>query len=601
MIDSIFRVPDNAGKDAHPLDTVAKIKGILSEHGIATEERWEESSVPHCHALRINIAGTTIGANGKGTTKEFTLASGYGELIERLQLGLIWKNKLQVMGGASSCEAQSQTVPADSLMQRNASWYHGYANKLQQTTGISTTGEEILRRYTDRDGNVQATPYYCLTSHTTEYLPTALCKAVYATSGGAAGNTMEEAMVQAFSEIVERHHKLRVIHEEIAVPEIPEEVLMSCPVAYEIITFLRSKGFRVIVKDCSLGMDFPVVCVCIIDTNTGKYHTHFGAFPDFNIALQRTLTESFQGRNLQNVTRHEDFFCTKELFDLRYLMIELVKGTSEKPPQFFFRTATEPYHPTKSFGNTNRERLKGCIQFFRNQNYDILVRDSSSLGFPTCQIVIPGYSEVLPQRMSEKLDDSRCSAFSSRALRNPVSAKPDDLFGLLMHIGQSNKLKLAGIENFTTEAGIPARLSTREENFLMSTALAHVNYTLGKTKEVLSYINKAIPNSPESDLAYLICVKRYLSMKQNNYTDEDISSTLNIFHQPETIQKLYSHLNAGTNPLTSVVLQCDLQCSADCPLYDRCKKKHSDDIANLIIRKAKELDQSPLQQMLAEL
>ena len=603
MTDAFTVLPDAACKDAHPADTVRHIKTILSSHGIETEEFWGESNVPHCYSLRINIAGTTIGSNGKGVTRELALASGYGELMERLQLGLIWRNKLQIEGGASSCEAQSQPVKAAQLLARNRSWYTAYAQTVAQTVGVSMTEAQLLQQYTDAQGMVQATPYYCLRTGTQEYLPTALCKTVYATSGGAAGNTMEEAMVQALSEIVERHYKLRVISENIAIPEIPEENLRQWPIAWQIIEYLRSNGFRISVKDCSLGTKFPVVCICIVDTATGKYHTHFGAYPDFEIALQRTLTESFQGRNVRTIARHEDFSDpSPKNFDMRFLMYELVKGTSEKTPDFFIKQPAEPYRPTAGFtGKTNRERLKECIDFFHEQGYDILVRDSSTLGFPTCQIIIPGYSEVLPQRMCSKYNDSRYSLYSSRALRNPVVASMEDRLGLMLHIAQSGQLRMYGMESFTTESGIPANLSADEESYLMNTAMAHINYSLGKIKESVGFIGKALRSNAATDKEYLLCLKRYLSLKLQEYSAEDIQTTLRYFHQPQTVERLYTCLEKKENPLNSVVLCCDLQCRADCRLFSHCKKKLSDQIVHLIVAKAKELDQAALAQYLQEL
>ena len=354
--ENLFYNSDMAGKDAAPNDTVAYIKKILKENGIEPVEQWGASDVPYCHSLRIEINGMPIGANGKGVTREFALASGYGELMERLQLGTVWRNKLQTEGGATSCEAQSRRIPAEKLWEENSRWYELYAKKLQETTGTSMSGKELLQKYADSQGNVQATAFYNLTKQAVAYLPTSLCKMVYITSGGAAGNTMEEALVQAFSEIVERHNQLYAIQNSIALPEIPEEVLRSSSIAYEIVTFLRSKGYRVLVKDASLGTGFPVVCVCLIDTNTGRYHTHFGAFPDFDIALQRTLTESFQGRNIQNVARYENFFCNGELQDARYLLSELILGTSEKTPQFFLNASARPNDfRKKSFGATIRK------------------------------------------------------------------------------------------------------------------------------------------------------------------------------------------------------------------------------------------------------
>lgn len=599
MIEDIIVSPDSEGKDAHPLDTVKRIKSILEAHQIKTEEYWGTSDVPHCHSLRINISGTAIGANGKGVNREFALASGYGELMERLQLGLIWRNKVQIEGGASSCEAQSQTVKVADLYDRNSTWYDALAKKLQESTGVSVTGRDVLKQYTDANGNVQATPFYCITTKTKEYLPTALCKDVYATSGGAAGNTMEEAMVQALSEIVERNHKLRIIMEDIAVPEIPDEVLQSCTVAYEIISFLRSNGYKVIVKDCSLETRFPVICVCIIDVNTGKYHTHFGANPSFQIALQRTLTECFQGRNIRNITRHEDFSEPQKRFDVRCLLIELVSGTSEKTPQFFFKEPAQMYCRTVGFsGTTNQERLKECISYFKELGYDVLARDSSTLGFPTCQIIIPGYSEALPQRILNQFNDNHYGLFASRALRNPVAASHEDLFGLMMHLAQSNKLRVGGLESFTTESGIPATLSVAEEEYLMSLALAHINYTLGRTKDTITYVNRAIHTNVSENVEYLICFKRYLSMKLAGYSEEEIEKILQQFHKAETREQIYSFLRANGNPLDPIVLRCDLQCAPTCPLYNSCKKKYADELVQLIINKAKALDQSAMEKML---
>lgn len=408
---------------------------------------------------------------------------------------------------------------------------------------------------------------------------------------------MEEAMVQAFSEIVERRHLLRVVHQEIALPDIPEEVLQSSAIAYEIITFLRNNGYRVLVKDCSLDTDFPVVCVCLIDINTGRYHTHFGAFPDFDIALQRTLTESFQGRDIKSVATHEDFFFNGETRDLRYILSELVLGTSEKTPKFFLDTSSKSgNYQKKSFGITNQERLKRCIAFFLEQGYDTLVRDSSTLGFPTCQIIIPGYSEALPHRMSAEYNDSRYSAYASKALRNPPAAGMEDLMGILMHISQSKKLKRYGVENFTTESGLPANLSAQEESYLMNAAMAHISYTLGRYKDVIMYLDPAIRQS--TDPEYLICIKRYISMKLNKYTQEDALAVLRQFHKQETVDSLLSYINDKKNPLTPVVLQCDMRCSENCKLFGRCKKQQADALAKLIVEKAAKIDQTALQALL---
>ena len=196
--------------------------------------------------------------------------------------------------------------------------------------------------------------------------------------------------------------------------------------------------------------------------------------------------------------------------------------------------------------------------------------------------------------MLAKYNDSRYSGYASNALRNPTAAKQEDLIGLFMHISQSKKLKFTGVEDFATESGIPAQLTSREDVHLMNAALAHVSYSLGRTKDAITYINNAIGAKIYSNVEYLICVKRYLSMLQQGYAADDIAATLELFHKPETVAQLYSYIQNGGNPLDPVVLRCDLQCDASCMLHDCCKKQYSDQLAELIINKSSTLDQSVL-------
>ncbi|MBI9100205.1 MAG: YcaO-like family protein, partial [Spirochaetaceae bacterium] len=72
-------------KDAKPEDTVERIQKILKQTGIATTETWGVTNIKNCHYLRVAICGSNFGTNGKGATREFALASGYAEFMERLQ------------------------------------------------------------------------------------------------------------------------------------------------------------------------------------------------------------------------------------------------------------------------------------------------------------------------------------------------------------------------------------------------------------------------------------------------------------------------------------------------------------------------------------
>ena len=595
-MDEMLLTTDAEYKDARPSDTVKRIKEILEKYGVETVEEWGESKVPNCYSLRVNIAGTKVGTNGKGVTKEFALASGYGEFMERLQIGNIWRNKMSFDKGVSTADAQSQPVRKDELLERNGKWYDMFSDTLFNITGIRLTPRQLLDQFPDQDGVMDGIPYYCVNTGTVEHLPLELVKSVYGSNGGAAGNTMEEAIVQAISEIVERNHELQVILNEIPVPEIPEEILCKCPIAYKTIQYLRSNGFRVAVKDCSLGTKFPVVCVCIVDSSTGKYHTHFGAHPNFEIALQRTLTETFQGRNLKNVGRLDVFCYTDEdILNFRHFITEFVLGCSEKKPQFFTRKAEGPYQPCPGFsGSNNRECLDECMDYFREIGYDVLVRDSSCLGFPACQVIIPGYSEIIPHRFSAKFHNYRYRTAATRALRNPAAASQQDMISLMMHRQESSKNRVYGMEGFLAEAGIPALAPSDLTTYLMDAALGYIYCDLGKSREAVGYISKMMSTCDSKDTGYLVCLKRYISMQQNGFSPEEIRETLDYFHEEETVRKLYGFVDNAMNPFHDLVLRCDMNCGPHCRLYPYCKKPKTDQIAMMIVEESKKVDQAAL-------
>ena len=595
-MDEILVTTDADYKDARPVDTVKRIKEILSKYGVETEERWVQSDVPNCYSLRVTIAGTKIGTNGKGVTKEFALASGYGEFMERLQIGNIWRNKLSFEKGISAVDAHSQIVSRDSLLERNAKWYQLYSDRLFNFTGIKMTPRELLDQFVDKNGQVEAVLYYCVTTGTMEHLPLEIVKSVYASNGGAAGNTLEEAIVQAISEIVERNHEMRVIRDDALAPEIPEDVLRMYPIAYQIIQYLRGNGFRVVVKDCSLGTKFPVVCVCVVEIATGKYHTHFGAHPNFEIALQRTLTETFQGRNLKNVARFSALCYTEEdSQNFRRFIQELTMGCAEKKPKFFVHKAQGAYQPCPGFsGSNNRECLAECIDYFREMGYDVLIRDFSSLGFPTCQVIIPGYSDVIAHRFSLKFNDYRYRAGATKALRNPTVASPQDLLSLIMDKKENPHSKDNGGDEGLTEADIPGSARPDLTRFLMNAALGYAYYSLGKYREAIGYLGKMTAVCESGDVGYLVCLKRYLSMQYSGFTPEEIKETLDYFHAEETVSKLYDFLNKGMNPFHDLVLQCDMNCGDHCRLYPNCKRPMTDKLAMMIVEEAKKVDQAAL-------
>lgn len=589
-------------KDSTPEQTVARIQSILASQGIQTSEIWQESDVPHCHAMSVCIDGTTLRSNGKGITKELAQASGYGELMERLQMGITGSAESQKAVLQPEVSTHKQ-MSADELWQANSGWYEALSQKFAACTGHTMSAKDILWRFADQDGMV-AVREYRIPGGETAYFPAQIIQRIYCTNGCAAGNTAEEALVQSISEIIERHHQLRIVHEDLSPPNIPDEALRTSENAWATICFLRENGFRVQVKDCSLGTPFPVICVCLVDQNSGAYHTHFGAFPVFEIALERALTESFQGRTLKNVAQTQ-LFSKKNpgQHNLAVIGNEVFFGSCEKTHKFFCGEPDYIYNSAMGFsGKNNRELLRQCLDYLQGKGYDVLIQDHSALGFPTYQVLIPGISEVMIHRLHPGLDDTRYTPPAATALRNPSGASITDGMGLLMHLQQTDQFsaKVRNARDFSFCSRLPLKLDRIESEMLMIATLCYFQYTLGRRKEVLQGISKLLTLPCLQQPGKLLCLRRYLMLTEQNYDKQTIDALLSDFH-PEDFQWLKSSIAEKRNPFAEFVLHCDLINCQQCKYQSRCCYRANRALASLISTKTSQLDCTALIHFLQDL
>ena len=584
---------DTQFKDASPAKTVERIKDILSSHGIKTLEAWGESGIEHCFSLRVTVEGTKFGTNGKGLTRELALASAYGELMERMQLGLFGDSSVQKLGYFSYAVGADSRETADTLYSEMPYWYDYLADKVSELDSQAIDGKRIISRFASKDGRVDAVRFYSLTRGRTVLVPRDLRCLVCGSNGGAAGNTMEEAVVQAVSEIVERYYKQRILRERISLPELPEEVIRSYPTAHGIIESVRRKGYRVTVMDCSLGTRFPVVAVCYVDERTGRYHTHFGAYPKLEIALERALTESFQGRSIDGFAKNESFLYSKnDVFSYQNVYRDLKQGDYLKTPEFFVGECAYEYNPNVGFnGESNAELLSEVIEFIHGQGCEILVRDASSLGFPTYNVFIPTYSEVVFYGLSKRyFSNPASSKTSAAALRDLSRAGMGELLFLLAHLEEMKRMGSVSenIFSFANCANLRLDCPQSVDQYLMNISLAYVYYSLGDHALALSAL-ESLP-TPAADSEYLLCLRRYLSMLVNRYDRPTAERLIKYFHSGDSVGRLMSHLDAGTNPFSELILRCDGESCSECRVEKYCKQRYTRSLVDLVNEGARRVD-----------
>ena len=119
--------------------------------------------------------------------------------------------------------------------------------------------------YPRDDGMLTEVPFVDVFNGELRWLSPAIYRGVYASNGMAAGNTLEECLVQGLSEVSERHVIRKVLRGEVTPPRIPHEELAAWSVGALIDRIEEGGRFRVLVHDGSLGKGYPVIVTAIID------------------------------------------------------------------------------------------------------------------------------------------------------------------------------------------------------------------------------------------------------------------------------------------------------------------------------------------------
>ena len=393
-----------AGKDLPLEQTIANMSGLLANLGIKIEIASWRNLIPNVWSLHIRDAHSPMCfTNGKGATKESALASALGEYIERLSnnhfyAGAFW--------GEDIANAEFVHYP-------NERWFKPgkkdalpteildeYCLNIYNPDGELRASHLVDTNSGNADRGICSLPYVRQSDGETVYFPSNLIENLFVSNGMSAGNTLAEAQVQCLSEIFERAVKREILEGEIALPDVPQDVLAKYPGILAGIQSLEEQGFPVLVKDASLGGIYPVMCVTLMNPRTGGVFASFGAHPSLEVALERSLTELLQGRSLEGLN---DFppptFASEAVTEPNNFVEHFIDSSGIVSWRFF--SAKSDYEFVEwdfsSRGEDSNAReaetLFGILKAIGKEAY-VAVYDQ--LGATACRILVPGYSEIYP-------------------------------------------------------------------------------------------------------------------------------------------------------------------------------------------------------------
>ncbi|MCG9722962.1 OsmC domain/YcaO domain-containing protein [Shewanella sp. Isolate7] len=434
------------GKDLPLEQTIANMTGLLADLGMKIEISSWRNIVPNVWSLHIRDAASPMCfTNGKGASKESALCSALGEFIERLNCNFFYNDQFFGLDIANS----------DFVHYPNEKWFaltdddslpegmlDDYSLAIYNPDGELCGSHLIDTNSGNIERGICTIPYKRRSDGETVYFPSNLIENLFLSNGMSAGNNLQEAEVQCLSEIFERAVKRQIIEQEIVLPDVPMSVLEKYPSILAGIKGLEEQGFPVVVRDASLGGQFPVMCVTLMNPKTGGVFASFGAHPSFEVALERSLTELLQGRSFEGLNDvPKPTFNSMAVSEPENFVEHFIDSTGVISWRFFSNKADYAFCEW-DFSGSNEEEAKGLFGILETLGKEVYVAEFEELGASACRILVPDYSEVYP--VDDLIWDNTNKALDYREdILNLHRLSDDELADLV------NRLEESQLDNYT--------------------------------------------------------------------------------------------------------------------------------------------------------
>ncbi len=332
----------------------------------------------------------------------------------------------------------------------------GHQKTIPNAVGIEdllahiTVSQEVIEKIKRTDGALHWVDGHSLMTGKKVKLPIEYIRQIGGPNGMAAGNRPEEALVHAINEIFERRVHITVLKQKLVMPTIDVETITN-PVIRAQIEFLKGKGIEIYLKDLSFGGELPCIGAYFWDPNIPvnyQFHHFFKVGAEFNLedALIRTFTEYTQGRMLDEFITGDKADQERVLkYDLRalksieeggdnYLSAFMFGFVPQQTAEFLKEGDIVPFRKGDQFDDCLQD-IEKAKSIFAKLGKDCYVIDFTNpkINFPVVEVVVPGYSDVLPYYPAAS------KVLFQRYMRSDILRSYDASEGETSAAGASNK------------------------------------------------------------------------------------------------------------------------------------------------------------------
>ncbi|WP_025743943.1 TOMM precursor leader peptide-binding protein [Aquimarina pacifica] len=332
---------------------------------------------------------------GKGRTPIQAKTGALCEAIERYSL--MYQGKTHTI--SASYNELEKAIDPNTCMLYSEQQYQ----KRDQINKESTKFYSLIPIPFDHTKKMDWSPVYSLTKKEFVYLPSCYCFAQYPaedenklyaypdSNGCAAGNTIEEAILQGFLELVERDAAAIWWYNRLQYENIDLETANN-PYIDQMVTYYSSIKRSLYVLDITTDINIPVFVAISHDlenNNKDKILYAFGAHIDAHIALERAVIELNQ--LLPVVTNKKDSYLTSDQVFVDWLDTATLEENPYLLPLDGKSKNMQVDYP-KQCAPTVYDSVQFCIDKTKKLGLETLVVDLTQpdVGLPVAKVIVPG-------------------------------------------------------------------------------------------------------------------------------------------------------------------------------------------------------------------
>ncbi len=403
-------------KSEIPAKTISNSKKFLRDIGLDLKKFRYDPRKINCGKFSIYtdslIYKNVFAASGKGLSYQLSEASAYSEAVERIAAGI------------------SKIIPftnSPKYFQERPDLL-GYTVEKQSRVKNAVDIKRFFKYFpsvaTERLKCQHWADAFSLRDDRYKKVPHMLVNSISASNGLAAGNTLEEAISQAFCEVCERYSMLEHVLKRLPAATIDPSSIEDEDI-HEAIELFNSMNIDVEIKDLSLGNKIPVAGVLFINQNLAHekdtirkklfFRTlSIGSHLDLNHAILRCFMEKIQTENgdqdrmmyHREIKALDDYFSQKE----REEIIKRVNRKKHLLPLLSFSKSFDDFSfldkPKRkiSISELQSRKTKDFLEdieiikdISRSNDWDSLVINYSTPKLPlkVVRLVVPSVSDTL--------------------------------------------------------------------------------------------------------------------------------------------------------------------------------------------------------------